>query len=169
FSPYFQTAEHSAQIDAIRLRELEDRFRDGKVNVLSCSTTMEMGVDIGNLSAVAMNNAPPSPASYLQRSGRAGRRSESRAVTFTLCRSSPHGEWIFQNPTWPFDTAPHITQVTLNSERIIQRHINALALNRFFASQLSEEDLPRLTAGAFFEPPPDRSSVCERFEEWLVE
>src|SRR5690606_35480154 len=111
----------------------------------------------------------PSPASYLQRSGRAGRRSESRAVTFTLCRSSPHGEWIFQNPTWPFDTAPHITQVTLNSERIIQRHINALALNRFFASQLSEEDLPRLTAGAFFEPPPDRSSVCERFEEWLVE
>src|SRR5690606_222232 len=37
FSPYFQTAEHSAQIDAIRLRELEDRFRDGKVNVLSCS------------------------------------------------------------------------------------------------------------------------------------
>lgn len=169
FSPYFQTAEHSAQINADRLRELEDRFRKGMINVLSCSTTMEMGVDIGNLSAVAMNNAPPSPANYLQRSGRAGRRSESRALTFTLCRSSPHGEWVFQHPTWPFDTATQVTQVTLNSERIIQRHVNALALNRYFASQLSEEDLPRLSAGAFFEPAPDRSSVCERFEQWLVE
>ena len=58
---YFQVAEHSAQIGAGRLRELEGRFRKGRVNVLSCSTTMEMGVDIGGLSAVAMNNAPPSP------------------------------------------------------------------------------------------------------------
>jgi ATP-dependent helicase YprA (DUF1998 family) len=168
FSPYFQAAEHSAQIDAARLRELEARFREGMINVLSCSTTMEMGVDIGNLSAVAMNNAPPSPANYLQRSGRAGRRSESRALTFTLCRNSPHGEWVFRNPIWPFQTPTPVTQVTLNSERIIHRHVNALALNRFFASQLSKEDLPRLTAAAFFEPPPGRSSVCERFEEWLL-
>lgn len=168
FSPYFQTAEHSAQIDAIRLRELEDRFRDGKVNVLSCSTTMEMGVDIGNLSTVAMNNAPPSPANYLQRSGRAGRRGESRAVTFTLCQSSPHGEWVFQHPTWPFETPTQITQVTLNSERIVQRHVNALALNRFFATCVTDEELPRLTAGAFFESAPGVSSICERFEEWLV-
>lgn len=169
FSPYFQTAEHSAQIDARRLRELEARFREGMLNVLSCSTTMEMGVDIGNLSVVAMNNAPPSPANYLQRSGRAGRRSESRALTVTLCRNSPHGEWVFHNPTWPFTTPTPVTQVTLNSERIVQRHVNALALNRFFASQLSDEDLPRLTAAAFFEPPPGRVSVCERFEEWLLD
>lgn len=168
FSSYFQTAEHSAQIDSGRLRVLEDRFRNGRINVLSCSTTMEMGVDIGNLSTVAMNNAPPSPANYLQRSGRAGRRSESRALTFTLCQNSPHGEWVFQRPTWPFETPTQVTQITLNSERIVQRHVNALALNRFFATEVKEEDLPRLTAGAFFEPPTGLSSVCERFEGWLV-
>ena len=59
-SPYFEAAEHSAQLDGQRLRALERKFKDGELNVLSCSTTMEMGVDIGGLSAVIMNNTPPS-------------------------------------------------------------------------------------------------------------
>lgn len=169
FSPYFRVAEHSAQLDSSRLRELEGLFKDGSLNVLSCSTTMEMGVDIGGLSAVAMNNTPPSPANYLQRSGRAGRRRESRASSTTLCRATPHGEYVFQNPTWPFDTKSHVTRVTLNSERIVQRHVNALVLNRFFATQLTEQDLRRLTAGGFFEAVSENtSSVCERFEAWLL-
>ena len=77
---YFEAAEHSAQLDGNRLRGLEQRFKDGDLNVLSCSTTMEMGVDIGGLSAVIMNNAPPNSTNYLQRAGRAGRRGEGRIV-----------------------------------------------------------------------------------------
>ncbi len=164
---YFQVAEHSAQIGAGRLRELEGRFRKGRVNVLSCSTTMEMGVDIGGLSAVAMNNAPPSPANYLQRAGRAGRRQESRAIGLTLCNTSPHGEWVFRNPLWPFRTKLHVTQVSLQSERIVQRHVNALALTRFFAVRQSGQELHRLSAGWFFEGTEDESSVCEYFRRWL--
>ncbi len=164
---YFQVAEHSAQLSAARLRDLEDRFRRGRVNVLSCSTTMEMGVDIGGLSAVAMNNAPPSPANYLQRAGRAGRRGESRAISLTLCNTSAHGEHVFRNPLWPFKTPLHVTRVGLHSERIVRRHVNALTLTRFFASRLHEQELHRLSAGWFFEQRDQASSVCDQFRRWL--
>ena len=58
-TPYFETAEHSAQLNGTRLRTLEKRFKEGDLNVLSCSTTMEMGVDIGGLSAVIMKQCAP--------------------------------------------------------------------------------------------------------------
>ncbi|WP_419631680.1 helicase-related protein, partial [Thiolapillus sp.] len=76
FSPYFRSVEHSAQIKGSLLTRREKAFKEGRINLLSCSTTMEMGVDIGGLSAVAMNNVPPHPANFLQRAGRAGRRGE---------------------------------------------------------------------------------------------
>lgn len=168
-SSYFQVAEHSAQLDANRLGDLEDAFRTGSVNVLSCSTTMEMGVDIGGLSAVAMTNAPPSAANYLQRAGRAGRRQESRAFSLTLCDTSPHGEWVFQKPLWPFETPLHVTEVSLGSERILQRHINALALTRYLQKKYASETVHKLNAGWFFEQDGTRSSVGDRFAAWLLE
>ena len=166
---YFQVAEHSAQLDAERLRGLEDRFRRGMLNVLSCSTTMEMGVDIGGLSAVAMNNAPPSPANYLQRAGRAGRRKEARAFSFTLCNTSAHGEWVFRRPLWPFETPLHVSEVSLGSVRIVERHVNALALTRFFAKRYEGQKVHSLTAGWFFEGSEDGVSVSDRFGRWLSE
>ncbi|SUA55834.1 ATP-dependent helicase [Oligella urethralis] len=81
---YYCIAEHSAQQSSERLNVYEKRFKEGRINVLNCSTTMEMGVDIGGISAVVMNNEPPHPANYLQRAGRAGRGSESRAIAYTL-------------------------------------------------------------------------------------
>jgi DEAD/DEAH box helicase domain-containing protein len=134
-SPYFEVAEHSAQLSKSRLQELESRFREGRTNVLSCSTTMEMGIDIGGLSAVAMNNAPPGPANWLQRAGRAGRRDLSRAATLTMCQNQPHGEAVFQNPVWPFTTPVHVPRVSLNSRRIVQRHINAFLLGWFLRNR----------------------------------
>ena len=164
---FYQVAEHSAQLAANRLQQLEDRFRKGTINVLSCSTTMEMGVDIGGLSAVALNNAPPSPANYLQRVGRAGRRREERAFALTLCNTSPHGEFVFRRPLWPFTEESHVAQVSLGSERIVQRHVNALALTRFFSIEHGDAEVHRLTAGWFFEVPEDGKSVCSRFQSWL--
>jgi DEAD/DEAH box helicase domain-containing protein len=164
-APYFRVEEHSAQQSSQLLRQFESSFKEGWVNVLSCSTTMEMGVDIGGLSAVAMNNAPPSPSNFLQRAGRAGRRGEGVSVSLTLCQSQPHGEAVFRQPLWPFVTPLYVPRVSLESERIVRRHVHSLALARFL--DRSELDPPRLVTGWFFEPPgADASSPSETFESW---
>ena len=161
-APYFEAAEHSAQIDGQRLRDLEQRFKDGELNVLSCSTTMEMGVDIGGLSAVIMNNAPPSFTSYLQRAGRAGRRGEGVSFVVTLCPSSPHGEQVFDNPLWPFTSTISVPRVALDSARLVQRHVNSLCLGSF----LDGRDVRRLKTGWFFQDDDSGSSPGRQFIEW---
>lgn len=168
FSRYWRAAEHSAQISGNDLTRRENRFKKGEINLLSCSTTMEMGVDIGGLSAVAMNNVPPHPANFLQRAGRAGRRGETAAVSFTLCKATPHGEAVFHNPLWPFNTQLSMPKVALQSEPIIQRHINSLVLSKFLAER-TNNDVNKLTlkSGWFFESESEEvSAVYEVFKEW---
>lgn len=168
-TPYFRVAEHSAQLPASLLRDYEDKFKKGVINVLSCSTTMEMGVDIGGISVVAMNNAPPNPANYLQRAGRAGRRGESKSVALTLCKNTPHGEHVFTNTRWAFDTPILVPQVSLSSEYIVRRHINALLLSVFLRENLVSDNSLRLSCGNFFMPLHEScASQAELFEHWCV-
>lgn len=163
---YFEAAEHSGQIGKARLESLENRFREQKTNLLSCSTTMEMGIDIGGLTCIAMNNAPPGPANWLQRAGRAGRRGISQSSTLTLCRSQPHGKAVFQNPMWPFVTPIHIPQVSLKSEPIVARHVQAFLLGRFLAS-LNTENATKLDCGWMFLRGDNGLSLCDQFIVWL--
>ena len=133
---YFRAAEHSAQQSGVRLAKYESEFKSGRINLLSCSTTMEMGVDIGGISVVAMNNVPPHPANYLQRAGRAGRRSESRSVALSLCKSNPHDQQVFANPLWPFNTVLPAPKVLLSSPILVQRHLNSMLLANFLRKEL---------------------------------
>lgn len=166
-TPYFRVAEHSAQLPASLLRDYEEKFKAGAINVLSCSTTMEMGVDIGGISVVAMNNAPPNPANYLQRAGRAGRRGESRSVALTLCKNTPHGEHIFIDTRWAFDTPIHVPNVSLSSEYIVKRHINALLLSKFLRTHPLSDNALRFSCGNFFIPLHDSCSAqAELFANW---
>ncbi|MBY6093962.1 DEAD/DEAH box helicase [Ferrimonas balearica] len=166
-TPYFRVAEHSAQIKASQLREYEKGFKNGHINVLSCSTTMEMGVDIGGISVVAMNNAPPNPANYLQRAGRAGRRGESKSVALTLCKSTPHGEHIFENTRWAFDTEIKVPHVSLSSAYIVRRHVNSLLLSTFLNQVVSSENSLKLNCGSFFKTLHENvPSQAELFVNW---
>ena len=164
--PYFRVVEHSAQIESALLRQYERDFKRGFINLLSCSTTMEMGVDIGGLSAIGLNNPPPSPANFQQRVGRAGRRDEAVSVSLTLCNSTPHGQEVFRNPVWPL-TAPNFTpRVSLQSERIVDRHVNSLLLRLYFVSA-GAANPHRLTTGWFFGDLQEIDSPSSGFINWL--
>lgn len=129
--PLYLSGEHSAQQNDKRLKQLEDKFEKAEINILNCSTTMEMGVDIGGISTVVMNNVPPGPANYLQRAGRAGRRKESKSIAFTVCAPNPVGLNAFNTPTWALTHKIAPPFISFNSTQVIERHINAFFLGKF--------------------------------------
>lgn len=161
-APYFTAAEHSAQQDSQTLERYEKLFKAGDLNLLSCSTTMEMGIDIGGISQVAMNNVPPHPANYLQRAGRAGRRREARSLAMTLCKSNPHDQAVFANSRWAFDSVLPAPHVSLDSPVIVQRHVHSLLLSQFLSETLmsSGQEQTKLTCGVFFL---GETSLADRF------
>lgn len=165
-APYFATAEHSAQQSSKLLVQYEKRFKEGQINLLSCSTTMELGIDIGGVQLVAMNNVPPHPANYLQRAGRAGRRKETRSTAVTLCKSNPHDLNVFANTRWAFEAKLPSPIVSLNSGIIVQRHVNSMVLAQLLSDLLttSVRDKSKLTCGWFFEH--DDQGPVARFISW---
>lgn len=166
---YYTVAEHSAQQNSKRLEEYEDEFKQGRKNVLNCSTTMEMGVDIGGIMAVIMNNVPPHPANYLQRAGRAGRSKESRAISFTLCKDNPHDQAVFENPKWAFSTPIPAPYVEFSSQKLVQRHLNAFLLGKFLLTLGISKERTKLTTEWFFGKIDSENSYsfAEKFKIWL--
>ncbi|WP_427454504.1 DEAD/DEAH box helicase [Litorimonas sp. WD9-15] len=157
FSNYYRTAEHSAQNSRQLLVEYENEFKAGHINVLNCSTTMEMGVDIGSVNGVVMSNLPPSIANYRQRIGRAGRRGQSAALGYTIAKSKPLDMEAFRTPSSYLKRTPKAPKVDLKSEPIVDRHVNAYLLGQFMRKH--DGNLTKIDAGFFFGCP---SSLKER-------
>ena len=109
--------------------EYEEQFRDGKINVLVASPTLELGVDIGALSTVLLRGLPPSPANYAQRAGRAGRR-ERIALVNAYAQSSPHDAYFFRHPDRMVSGTIGVPSFDLDNQEIVRRHIRALALEK---------------------------------------
>ncbi len=132
FPELFIQAEHTAQVDKMVSRQVQADFIDHKINILACSTTMEMGVDLGDLELVMMTSVPPMPSNYKQRAGRSGRRGQVRSACVTLCGSDAVGIRTLLNPMENvIQRAVSSPTVDLNSAQVIQRHINSFLIREF--------------------------------------
>jgi len=128
--------EHTAQITGDDRIELEEDFkappgwsgtsRRSAINVLACSPTLEMGIDVGGLDAVVMRNIPPRPDNYAQRGGRAGRRSRV-GIVVGYARSTPHDGYFFDKPAEMIAGEVPAPSVGLGNRDVILRHLHALA------------------------------------------
>lgn len=124
--------EHSAQLDARENRRLQDLFRNGVRNILSSTTTMELGIDIGGLNGVLLGNVPPGCANHQQRAGRAGRRADGSAVVATFARSRAFDQEVFSRFSDFLGAELRRPVVFLDRERFVRRHLHAVLLGEFF-------------------------------------
>lgn len=124
--------EHTAQLKVETAKEYQKEFKKKNINILSCSTTFEMGVDIGGLETVFMRNVPPTPANYVQRAGRAGRRDDSSAFVLTFCGNTSHDYTYFENPEKMITGEIKPPKFKITNEKIILRHLLATAFGMFF-------------------------------------
>lgn len=124
--------EHTAQLKKDTAKQFQEDFKNKNINILSCSTTFEMGIDIGDLETVFMRNVPPFPANYVQRAGRAGRRKDSSAYVLTFCSTSSHDYTYFLQPENMISGVINPPHFNVSNRKIILRHLMATSLGFFF-------------------------------------
>jgi hypothetical protein len=161
-------AEHTAQLNTAQAEEVFSRaeehellFQDVNlgpddagherpaIDVLSCTTTMEVGIDIGTLSGVSLRNMPPARANYQQRAGRAGRRGNAVATVTAFGSADSHDEHYFSNPDQMIRGPVEDPSLTLDNRDIARRHVTAYLLQRYHQEVLPDiqpEDQPQLFA-----------------------
>ena len=142
--------EHTAQWTGLEASEIQQRFLAGEINVLSCSTTFELGVDVGTLSAVLLRNMPPTTANYIQRAGRAGRRTGTAALVLTYAQRRSHDLSRYQAPEQMLTGQVRAPYVPLGNPRIDRRHAHSVALAAFFRHAKDYSGREWKTAGDFF-------------------
>lgn len=151
-------AEHTAQLNApqsedvfSKAEENELLFQDvelawgttasvAAIDVLSSTTTMEVGIDIGALSGVALRNMPPGRANYQQRAGRAGRRGNAVATVIAFGSADSHDEHYFRAPAEMISGPVVDPKLTLDNPDITRRHIRAFLLQNYHQDRVPAFD-----------------------------
>lgn len=158
--------EHTAQLQPGLGRDYQDKFISGDINVLSCSTTFELGVDVGDLQTVVLNNVPPTVANYRQRAGRAGRRASGTAFILTYAAARPHDRVYFADPPRIIAGEVAVPRLMVSNRIIAQRHLNAMLLGHFLR-YLAQNGRGELSGGgAFFAPRQVDGCHFDWLERW---
>lgn len=154
-------AEHTAQLNApqnedvfskaeeneLLFQDIELNIQEGRaieegrataIDVLSSTTTMEVGIDIGALSGVALRNMPPGRANYQQRAGRAGRRGNAVATVVAFGSADSHDEHYFSKPDSMIRGDVVDPKLTLDNREIVRRHIRAFLLQSYHQDRIPE-------------------------------
>ncbi len=152
--------EHTAQLDSSKAFEYQNDFKEGTINVLSCSTTFEMGVDLGSLETVYMRNMPPTPANYVQRAGRAGRSAKAAAYALTFCPNNSHDRTYYNDPLDMINGMIVPPILDLNNDKIALRHLYASVFSFFWKEH---GDLYFSKIGNFF-----ANEVPQRLKEYCL-
>lgn len=130
--------EHTAQLSKKESATYQEQFIKKEINALSCSTTFEMGVDVGDLETVFLRDVPPLPSNYAQRAGRAGRSIDAAAYVLTFAKLSSHDLSFFKEPKRMICGTILPPLFKVDNEKIVRRHIYAVALSMFFADNESQ-------------------------------
>lgn len=120
--------EHTAQLTRKIGQEYQREFEQNEINALSCSTTFELGVDVGDLETVFLRDVPPTPANYAQRAGRAGRSKDASAFVMTYAKLSSHDFHFFEQPLDMIEGKIYPPSFTLENPKILYRHIYSVVL-----------------------------------------
>ena len=146
-------AEHTGLLDRQEREALEQRFKDKNPqpwfeNLLSATPTLEMGVDIGDLSSVLLCSVPPNQASFLQRMGRAGRR-DGNAMTTTLADgNSPHDLYFFAETEEMIAGEVAPPGVFLQAAEVLRRQLFAFCMDDWVSGLSHANALPDKTSQA---------------------